>query len=278
MLTTKKIIGAFLFALINLVNVNAQDTTPQTFKSPKMKGTFYFAWGYNRDWYSKSTVHLKNTTSENYDFTLYDAHASDKPDFDNFYVLDNLTVPQYDMNIGYLFNDKRNLGVELSWDHLKYVINDNQNMRVAGQIHGRNIDKDTLVTPDFVHLQHTNGNNYLQASLVKKSSLIKRKHYELSVMSKAGGGVLWSYTVSTILGQYNSGHFAPQGYLMSASTGLRFDFLRYLFVQTYFQGSYVRYTDSKIGADNQGVAKQHFYSLFYTWQAGFNIPLAKRNK
>lgn len=276
MLTVNRLIGAFLCTLIAMLHVNAQDSAPQTFKTRKMKGTFYVAWGYNRDWYSKSTIHFKNNTSENYDFTFHDARASDKPDFDNFYVPNNLTVPQYNFNIGYLFNDKRNWGVELSWDHLKYVVNDNQIMRVTGQVHGRNIDADTLVTPYFVHLQHTNGNNYLMASLVKKSSLIKRKHYELSVVSKAGGGALWSYTISTVLGQYNSGHFAPQGYVLGASTGLRFDFLRYLFVQTYFQGAYARYTDTRIGADNQGIVKHHFYSLFYTWQAGINIPLAKK--
>lgn len=277
MLYKNSSITTFLFLLISLSNVNAQDSTV-TAKSSKVKGTFYCAWGYNRDWYSKSTINFKNTTTDNYNFTFHDAHASDKPDFEGFYVLDKMTVPQYNMNVGYLFNDKHNLGIEVSWDHLKYVVNDYQSMRVTGQIRGRAIDKDTVVNPDFVHLQHTNGNNYLQANLVKKNSLVKGNNFEISVISRVGGGILMSYTISTVLQSYNSGHFAYQGYVLSASTGFRIDVLRYLFVQTYFQGAYAKYTDSKVGADNQGVVKHHFYSLFYTWQAGFNIPLQKRGR
>ena len=49
---------------------------------PELKphGSVYFSWGYNRDWYTRSDIRFKNTTTDNYDFTFVNAHASDKPD------------------------------------------------------------------------------------------------------------------------------------------------------------------------------------------------------
>lgn len=98
-----------------------------------MHGSFYFTWGYNRDWYSRSTIRFRNTTTDNYDFTFIDAAAHDKPDYYEFYKITKLTVPQYDMNGGYFFNDKHDLGIEVSWDHLKYVVTDNQVIHVRGR-------------------------------------------------------------------------------------------------------------------------------------------------
>src|SRR5438045_4632837 len=40
-----------------------------------------FSWGYNRDWYSKSDIHVYGydpRSHTNYDFMLYDAKAKDK--------------------------------------------------------------------------------------------------------------------------------------------------------------------------------------------------------
>ncbi len=115
------------------------------FKSWQKQKTMYFTWGYNRDWYSASTIHFKNTKTDNYDFTFIDAKAHDNPSMYEYWHLDRLTIPQYDMSIGVMLNDKHDLGIEISWNHLKYVVTDNQVIHVQGQIRGHYIDKDTLV-------------------------------------------------------------------------------------------------------------------------------------
>ncbi|WP_198175311.1 hypothetical protein [Spirosoma telluris] len=257
--------------------VFAQQSLPEkSIKFGKQRGSFYFTWGYNRDWYTKSTIHFRNTTTDNYDFTFIDAKAHDRPDLHDFYKLDNLTVPQYDMNLGYFFNDKHDLGIELSWDHLKYIVTDNQMMHVQGQIRGHQIDKDTLVTPDFVHLQHTNGNNYLMLNLVKRQKLWQSKAFQLSAIGKVGGGPLISYTISTVLGNNDEGYFHYHGMVAALSAGLKLDIFKYFFLQTDLQGAWVDYTNTRLGADHQGLATHHFYSLQYKYQFGFNFPLGKR--
>lgn len=251
--------------------------TPNTVKLGKEKGSFYFTWGYNRDWYTKSTIHFVNTTTDNYNFTFYNAKAHDRPDMQDFYKITSLTIPQYDMNLGYFFNDKRDLGIEVSWDHLKYIVTDNQVMHVKGEIRGQEIDKDTLVTPSFVHLQHTNGNNYLMLNLVKREKLWKSKHLQLSAIGKVGAGPLISYTISSVLGNNDDGYFHYHGIVSALSVGLKLDIYRYFFLQTDVQGAWVDYTNTRLGADHQGLSTQHFYSLQYKYLLfGFNYPLGKR--
>lgn len=250
----------------------AQDI-PTTELVKKNKGTIYLNWGYNRDWYSTSTIHFVNTKTDNYDFVLVNAKAHDKPDMERYWQLDRLTIPQYDLNIGYLFNNKHDLGIELSWNHLKYVVTDNQVMHVTGNIRGQYIDKDTLVTPDFVHLQHTNGNNYLMVNLVKRQKILNGKVFQLSGIGKLGAGPLMSYTISTILGSHDSGHFYYHGWVTGASVGLRLNIYKYFFIQADLQGAYANYTNTEMGADHQGRSTQHFYSLQYMWSGGLSIPL-----
>lgn len=234
------------------------------------------SWGYNREGYSKSDIRFKNTTSDNYDFVMQDAKAHEKPGFNHGlgdFLTTDLTIPQYNFHIGYLFNDKRNLGVELSWDHLKYIVNDNVTMHIKGQIRGNQIDKDTFVTPDFIHLQHTNGNNYLMLNIVKTHLLYKNKYIDLHAIGKAGAGPLVSYSITTVLGSHNPGGFKVQGFVLGVNAGARLNMFKYLFIQPAFQYGFADYTSTPISADGKGRATHVFSSFMVSVEGGFNIPL-----
>lgn len=239
------------------------------------KGEIYLFWGYNRDTYSKSTIRFQNTETDNYDFTFMDAKAHDKADMEHFYRINEMTIPQYNFHVGYFFNDKHDLGVELSWDHLKYVVTDFQSMRVTGQIRGRQIDKDTVVTPDFVHLQHTNGNNYLMVNILKRLEMFNRNNIRLSLIGKVGIGALYSFTISTVLGEHDEGPFYYQGTVAGVGANLRLDLGRYFFLETALHGAFANYYGTKVGYDHKGTAKHHFFSGQYIYGVGFNYPLTR---
>ncbi len=57
---------------------NAQEPGT-TVKAKKEKGSFYFAWGYNKDWFSKSDIHFESKGKDNYSFTILNVMAKDKP-------------------------------------------------------------------------------------------------------------------------------------------------------------------------------------------------------
>jgi hypothetical protein len=236
-------------------------------------GAIYLNWSYNRDWYTKSDIRFKNDKSDDYDFTFHDAVAHDHPSMSDFWKLSNLTVPQYDLSVGYMFHDKHDLGIEVSWNHLKYVVDDFQTMRVSGQIRGYKFDRDTLVTPDFVHLQHTNGNNYLMVNLVKRWQLLAGRHVALSAITKVGGGPMISYTISSIFTSHAEGPFHYEGWVAGASGGVRLELYRYFFLNTDFQGAYAKYTNSYIGADRLGRVTHHFGSGQLIYGFGFMVPI-----
>jgi hypothetical protein len=262
------------WSLPGLTIVIAQDIPPT-----KNRGQLFFSWGYNRDWYSNSTIHFVKTNadpSKSYDFTLYDATADDKPDYDDYWDLGRLTVPQYDFRVGYQFNDKHDLGLEINWDHLKYVVTDWQNVHINGQKHGIAIDKVEPLNPDTVHLQHTNGNNYLLFNLTKRKTLYTYRYFQVDAIGKVGAGPLISYTISTILGDYDPGYFHYHGWVSAASLGMRVSFLKNFFIQSDIQGAFVDYTNIKLGRNHDGLATHTFCSLQWSWEGGIILPIGKK--
>ena len=155
------------FCLLSIV-VTAQENT-EVVKRKKVHGTFYLTWGYHRDNYTKSNIHFKDDQTGDYDFTLYKAKAKDRLDIhDDFLGGEPITVPQYVLYGGYFFGNKGDWGIEVGWDHLKYIVSDYQVLRLKGTINGQYYDQDTLVTPGFLHYEHTNGNNYLMVNVLKR--------------------------------------------------------------------------------------------------------------
>lgn len=207
---------------------------------------------------------------------LFNAKANDKPDMDNWWYFDRLTIPQYDLNMGYFFNDKHDFGIELGWNHLKYVVTPYQMVHLKGVINGVSYDQQMTLYDTLFHMQHTNGNNYLILSLVKRQTFLATKDIQVSAIAKAGAGPMISYTIDTVLGDRDNGYFHYHGWVAAASLGLRISFLKYLFIQSDFQGAYANYTNTKLGHDHLGYARHHFYSLQWTWEGGMQFPVGKK--
>jgi len=42
------------------------------------------------------------------------------------------------------------------------------------------------------------------------------------------------------------------------------------------QGAFANYTNTRLGHEHLGIAKHTFYSLQWTWEGGFIVPVGKR--
>lgn len=263
----------FTLALV-LTSITAygQQTLAPSVLTSNQHGSIYFTWGYHRDAYTRSDIHFKDSQTDDYDFKLYQAKAKDQPDMYDFFRTP-LTVPQYSFNIGYIMKDRNGWGFEVSWDHLKYVVRDNQVMHIKGMIREEYFDKDTLVTPGFVHFEHTNGNNYAMASVVKQSTLISsyNGNHQLNTLFKAGAGILFPKTDSYIMGKHNDGPFQLSGYVVGVSVNLRYVVYQYFFLETGLKGAFADYTHAKLY--EKGYAQHSFFSLQAMGSVGISIPL-----
>lgn len=238
------------------------------------KGTFYFSGGYNLDWFSRSTIHFKSgpNAENNYDFKLHKLRAIDRDGLDELFTTD-ITIPQYSFRLGYFFNDKRDLGIELNYDHVKYVVVQNQRAHLTGIINEKQYDMDTVVTKDFVMFEHTNGANYAMVNFMKRDNMYKspnKKHW-LGYVFKAGFGFVYPRSDTKIMGSRRNDIYHVAGYVGGIESGVRYDAFKYFFFETTLKGAYAKYVNVRLEGDGKGT--HGFFSLEYIALVGFQFPL-----
>ncbi len=278
----KKTISLTILFLLTFFITKGQDSLLHLAPAKKVKGTFYFSWGYNKDWFSKSDIHFKNTTSEfdtqkgtskSYDFTIYDAEAKDRPGFKDILRTD-LTIPQYVYRVGYFFNKKHDLGIEINFDHVKYVMKDYQTLRVKGTIHGQTIDQDTLIDPNtFLHFEHSDGANFLMLNFVKRQRLLTSKNNKnwLSGIAKLGAGLVIPRTDVTLFGVELNNKFHIAGYCMGLEAGFRYDAFKHIYLEYTAKGAFANYKDVLV--IGEGKAHHYFWTFENILVLGLQFPL-----
>ena len=96
------------------------------------KGEFIILWGWNRAWYSDSDIHF---SGPDYDFTLHNVKARDRQTkFDPgiYFHPKWITLPQTNFKIGYFITN--NYEISIAVDHMKYIVNQNQKVKINGDI------------------------------------------------------------------------------------------------------------------------------------------------
>lgn len=253
-------------------NVFGQSVSLRNSSASKTKGTLYITWGYNRDFYSNSDIHFENHTGDNYDFTLHALKAHDRSGFEDI-LRTELSIPQYMYRLGYYFNDKHDLGIEINFDHAKYVMDNNQVAHLTGQIRGVAYDKDTLVSPDFLKFEHTNGANFLMVNGLKRHNLFATQHKNFSIATvlKVGLGIVIPKTDVTLFGERYDNCFHVAGYILGADAGIRMEFFKYSFLEASFKSAYANY--NKVLTVRSGQASHSFFVQELLLGIGFQFPL-----
>jgi len=268
----------FCVLLLSFSAANGQDIALQREKyncptNAKLNhGTLYFSFGYNRDWFSRSDIRFKDDGQGKYDFVAYNLEAADRPGFDQI-LTSNISIPQYSFRIGYFFNNKHDLGIEINYDHAKYVVKDQQRFRIKGIVNGSYMDADTTIGKPFLAFEHTNGANFASLFLVKRFSLLhdKSTNHWLSLLAKAGGGFVYPRTDATLFGVRRDEKFHVAGYLAGVDLGLRYDFFHHFFIENEIKYSFVHYTNALLPFG--GTANHHFYAFEYILTVGASVNL-----
>lgn len=269
----KSILGLATFIFSSILF--AQDIEAVKYTSSN-KGKFFVSWGGNRESFSKSDINFKG---ENYNFTIKDATAKDKPkgwhvDYIN---PSRLTIPQTNAKIGYFISDKYSISIGL--DHMKYVMEDNKNRTLDGFINLPNTDVGSLyngtynnenffVSEDFLQFEHTDGLNYIYTEFSRHddiSSLFNIKNtdkFQVNINEGLSGGIILPKTNSKLLQKERYDQFHVSGYGLALRAGINFTFFKHFFLQLDLKGGYINMSDIKttnnIAADS---ASQHFFYL-----------------
>lgn len=275
----------YLVLLVFLVqNMWSQVETPSVaiIPAPKNKGQFYLMWGYTKAAYSKSNIHIVNRSNtyypetgryHDYDFTIYDAQAKDRPDFKGIKDPVNVTIPQFVARIGYYFNNKKDLGIEVNYDHTKYIVTDYQNVRVKGTFNGVAVDKDTILDPNnFVHFEHSDGANFLMLNLLKRWKFYEpSRRFNAGFVVKPGAGIVLPRTDVTIYGTRLNNNWHIAGWIVGVEAGLRVEFLKHGIFEFMGKGAFANYTKSLVLGKGNGQANHHFFAGQLTMTLGLGF-------
>lgn len=261
----------YLFLLVALLGASSLfcQTTPTTPAPKGNKGKFYFFWGYNRGYYTHSDLHLHG---DNYDFTLYDVVAKDRqtPFAADVYLNPaKLTIPQCNYGIGYYIND--HYSVSINVDHMKYVMVQDQTVKITGSIANSNTnydgsyDRDDIVLKDdFLLFEHTDGLNYIVAEFTRTDNLLPLvTHYKggkvaVNLHEGVGIGGLYPRTNATLLSNPRNDAFHLSGYGASLKVGLDITLFHHFFIGGNLKGGFIHMPSVRTTASSSDRGSQKF--------------------
>ena len=269
----------------------AQDSSDSSYEKPEPytahnKGKFYIYWGWNRGYYSDSDVRFQG---DNYDFTLHNAKAHDQQSeftYHNYFQLDRVTSPQTNVRLGYFISDHYN--ISLGIDHMKYIMTDGQTVNISGYIdvpegspyNGNYNNQPVYVNDEFLHLEHTNGLNYINVQAERYDDLGSllggtwdMDIFQINLYEGLGAGVLVPRTDATLLNYERYDEFHLAGYGLSAHQGLNLTFFKYFFIQFELKEGYINMPNIRTTSSTSDKASQHFFFLEPTFMFGGTFRL-----
>lgn len=272
-----------LFVSFLIFQSYSQNSTFFNFFSKKnlthKKGDFSIYWGWNGSNYSNSDIRFYGN---NYDFTLNDVVAIDRQSrFDPsiYFNPANMTIPQYNLRIGYFIHDKYQLSIGA--DHMKYVMRNYQDVTINGQINvgsgydGTYSGETINLKPNFLQFEHTDGLNYENIELRRFDEIIQRKNFTLSMNEGIGVGVLIPKTNTTLLNNERYDQFHLAGYGVGFIGALNFTFFKHFFIQSEVKGGFIHMPDIRTTQYSSDKASQHFLFAQYNVVFGFRMNLLK---
>ena len=169
---------------------------------------WYFSWGYSRQQYAPSDIHVSQPGLGN-DFTVRQASASDFPatfqeTLDSIGSLD-VTTPQENLRIGRYMNAEKTFALEFSVDHTKYNTHLYQTATVNGTIAGQPYNGSMVLSPQNFYYALHNGLNHIMVNGVWLQHLYgpEKQVGALQLISRVGAGILLPHAENTILGNAN---------------------------------------------------------------------------
>ena len=249
-------------------------TSAQKEKS-KPKGEFYFSWGYNTEWFTNSNVHVSQPELGN-DYSFLNIKGHDHRGWDEGLFSKAISIPQYNYRLGYIFNEEKGLGLEINFDHTKFIFSD-QNARLKGNLNKMAVDTSIAFNAqNGFYYYLNNGANFLLFNIVKRWHLnpLFTEKIKIDFLGKAGIGPVIPHVENSLFGQKNEPHFQFGGWNIGVEAAIRATFFKYVFLEYSNKLDYARYSGLKI---YKGTARQAFGTYEMVLNLGLDFPLGKRS-
>lgn len=242
------------------------------------KGSAYFYWGYNREWYTKSDIAFNSSTCH---FTLSAVRAKDRQSglgLKNYVY--NITIPQFNVRAGYMVSDR--FGISVGMDHMKYVVVQKQQVKINGSIApatnqvkyaGVYVDEFIKIDSPFLRFEHTNGLNYISMDGEYFMEFWHRKNHSqaLGLVAGVSMGLLYPRSDVDVFDIEGINIFHTAGFGISGILNVRFQVVNHVFIM--FQNRFGEIILNDILISEGFQAKQHFGFYQTACMLGINFNL-----
>jgi hypothetical protein len=226
----------------------------------------FISWGFNRAMHTNSDM---NFSTPEGNFTVRDAVAKDRQSPFSLRLYLFSTVPQYNVDIGVMFNSK--WGMEININHMKWVFDRTLPHDIDGNYqHDVVLADNNLVSfeeakqrrdASWIGLEHSDGYNYESISAVRNINVFHTRENRLALDARAAAGVgfmmpktkvdLQQDAVGNYFGSDNPFHITGAG--MHADVKARLVFYSRFYIQGTVRGGVAQMKDVLIsGRDYPG--------------------------
>ncbi len=249
------------------------------------KNSFYFYWGYNRSIFSATDLHFNGPL---YDFTLYDIRGRDRPTpFSlDYFKPTTLSIPQWNVRAGYFLSNR--LAISVGIDHLKYVVDAQQDTRLSGVIsaeastkyEGAYLNQSISLEEDLLRFEHTDGFNLISLDLEYLLPLPIPLNDKFKLYWNFGIGGIWVVTRTNVrvleVGLDNDFHLS--GYTFNGKMGPRIEFLNRFFFLGEVRGGYASLPSVLIRNSEPEIGDHNLSYLEYYFAVGVNFSFYRRKR
>lgn len=262
-----------LVVLLLFLFVSSKSTAQESIKvqdkyTAHNKGKFFVSWGGNRESFTKSNINFRG---DDYNFTIYDVEAHDKPKgwHVDYFNPARMTIPQTNLRLGYFISD--HYSITLGVDHMKYVMYQLKAVDINGYYPNPGTYDETLpndqvlLTEKFLTFEHTDGLNYIHTEFSRFDDVSKyiginnTDKIQINLTEGLGGGFLFPKTNTQLLGKERHDDFHVSGYGVSLKAGINVTFLKHFYVQGELKGGYINMSDIRTTNDPADRASQEFF-------------------
>src|ERR1700744_3084448 len=211
-------------SLFLVFSAQAQTIPATTKKKPRTK-EFYFSWGYNTEYYTHSIIHVvQPSLGNNYSFVDIKGHDHEGWNEGLFHLA--LSIPQYNYRFGLILNKEKDFGVEINFDHTKFIFAD-QGAHIIGTLHGRQVDSIVQFNEaNGFYYYLNNGANFLLFNFVKRWHWYATRDEKVKVdfLAKAGIGPVIPHVQNEFFDSANDPHFQLGGWNVGIEGTIRATF------------------------------------------------------
>ncbi len=261
------------YLLVFSLSVLSFFTNAQTFNPYKSR--IYFSWGYNKEWYSSSTIKVSQP-SQNSNYQFNNISGEDKIGWDKLFQHE-LTIPQYNYRFGFFLKKHPSWGFEFNFDHTKYQMTPGQYAHVSGTINGRNVDTNLVIVDSVNFWKLNNGANFFLFNVTKRFYIGGTKNglFRLYNIYKLGIGPVIPHTENTLWGHENTPGFQFGGLNAGFEANYRLEVGNYVFIDLAQKVDYANYWGLRV---YEGTAKQSFFTYEVMATLGLMLPYKEQKK